>query len=195
MEQTPEGALANKLRELLRRLEPTLGFKMKVVERTGATLRSNFPLYNLWEGTRCGREQCIPCAQGAEFVQQCTANSVIYENICRKCNPGAGGKKELEVVKSSFPTTYVGETSRSIMERTREHWESYRGRHKDSHLLKHQEMEHEGAIPEFIMRVVGRAKTALERQTREAVRIRRRGGEGVILNSKAEFNRCFIPRI
>ena len=56
-------------------------------------------------------------------------------------------------------------------------------------------MEPEGATPEFIIRVVGRAKTALERQTREAVRIRRRGGEGAILNSKAEFNRCFIPRL
>ena len=29
----------------------------------------------------------------------------------------------------------------------------------------------------------------------EAVRIRRRGGEGAILNSKAEFNRCHIPRL
>ena len=29
----------------------------------------------------------------------------------------------------------------------------------------------------------------------EAVRIRRRGGEGRILNSKAEFNRSYIPRL
>ena len=34
------------------------------------------------------------------------------------------------------------------------------------------------------MRVICSTKTALERQTREAVRIRRRGGEGAILNSK-----------
>ena len=98
-------------------------------------------------------------------------------------------------MESNFPTTYVGETSRSIMERTREHWDSYRGKNKESHLHKHQEMEHGGATPDFIVRVVGRAKSALERQTREAVRIRRRGGEGAILNSKAEFNRCFIPRL
>ena len=45
------------------------------------------------------------------------------------------------------------------------------------------------------MRVIGTARTALERQTREAVRIRRRGREGSILNSKAEFNRCYIPRL
>ena len=38
-------------------------------------------------------------------------------------------------------------------------------------------------------------KTALSRQISEAVRIRRRGGEGAILNSKAEFSRCYIPRL
>ena len=70
-----------------------------------------------------------------------------------------------------------------------------RSRNKDSHLLKHQELQHEGAPPKFVMRMVSRAKTALERQTKEAVRIRRRGGEGAILNSKAEFNRCYIPQL
>ena len=45
------------------------------------------------------------------------------------------------------------------------------------------------------MRVVSSSRTALERQTREAVRIRRRGGEGAILNSKAEYSRSYIPRL
>ena len=35
----------------------------------------------------------------------------------------------------------------------------------------------------------------MNRQIREAVRIRRRGGAGSILNSKAESNRCHIPRL
>ena len=52
-----------------------------------------------------------------------------------------------------------------------------------------------GATPHFILRVVGGAKTALEQQAREAVRIRRRGGEGAILNSKGEFNRSYILRL
>ena len=38
-------------------------------------------------------------------------------------------------------------------------------------------------------------RTALSRQTGEAIRIRRRGGEGAVLNSKGEFNRSFIPRL
>ena len=45
------------------------------------------------------------------------------------------------------------------------------------------------------MRVVGSHKSALSRQIAEAVRIRRRGGEGSILNSKSEYNRCHIPRL
>ena len=54
---------------------------------------------------------------------------------------------------------------------------------------------HKGEDPLFILRAVSFHKTALSRQTGEAVRIRRRGGEGAVLNSKAEFNRCYIPRL
>ena len=56
-------------------------------------------------------------------------------------------------------------------------------------------MVHPGEHPDFIMRVVSHPRSALERQLGEAVRIRRRGGEGSILNSRAEFNRCHVPRL
>ena len=45
------------------------------------------------------------------------------------------------------------------------------------------------------MKVRGFFKTALARQVAEAVYIRRRGGEGAILNSKGEFSRSHIPRL
>ena len=45
------------------------------------------------------------------------------------------------------------------------------------------------------MKVIGSFRSALSRQVSEAVRIRRRGGAGSILNSKTEFNRCHIPRL
>ena len=132
--------------------------------------------------------------------EQSSSNPVLlhqwYMKIyARICNPGAEGKKELEQLVTTIPTAYVGETSRSVKERIKEHWSSYRSKNKDSHLMKHQELHHGGAQPSFVVRVVGTAKTALERQTREAVRIGRRGGEGAILNSKAEFSRCYIPRL
>ena len=81
VEQTPGGELASRLKELFKRLEPTIGFWLKVVERTGRSLQSAFPLTNLWDGAPCGREdECIPCYQGAEVVQNCTKQSVLYEN-------------------------------------------------------------------------------------------------------------------
>ena len=48
---------------------------------------------------------------------------------------------------------------------------------------------------DFIARSVAFFGSALERQVAEAVRIQRRGGEAAVLNSKAEFNRCSIPRL
>ena len=44
------------------------------------------------------------------------------------------------------------------------------------------------------MEIVSRHKTAFERQLSEAVEIRRRLGEK-LLNSRQEFNRCYIPKI
>ena len=198
VENTNEGELAKRIREVILRLAPVLGFSIKVVERTGATLQSKFPQAALWEGAHCGRDVCITCNQGAETLVPCTRKSLVYENICEKCNPGAGGKEEVTGSNPDHASIYVGETSRTIQERGREHWAAARGSSKakeGSHIAKHQEQMHKGEDPLFILRAVSFHKTALSRQTGEAVRIRRRGGEGAVLNSKAEFNRCYIPRL
>ena len=92
----------------------------------------------------------------------------------------------------------MGESSRTIFERAKEHWEAAEGSQQarsKSHMAKHQDMAHGGEQPSFTMRIVKFHKSALSRQTGEAVRIRRRGGEGAVLNSKGEFNRSFIPRL
>ena len=64
IEQSPRGELAKRLRETMRDMEQTLGFKIKIVERTGRSLGSKFPLNNLWAGAKCGRGDCITCEQG-----------------------------------------------------------------------------------------------------------------------------------
>ena len=50
------GELARRVREVLARLAAILGFKVRVVERTGTPLKVMFPLGNLWERMKCGRE-------------------------------------------------------------------------------------------------------------------------------------------
>ena len=184
------------MREQLTILEPTLGYKIKVVEKIGRSLKNSFSQTSIWKGLPCGRTLCTTCNQGGEEVAQCTLSGVTYENICTKCNPAALAKGELKEPRTGVPSLYVGETSRSIQERAEEHWGAVRrGDTNKSHMLKHQAMEHNGEPPEFIFKVIGHHKTALNRQIKEAVRIRRRGGANQILNSKGEFNRCYIPRL
>ena len=179
VEQTPGGELAARMRELISRLEPMLGFGVRVAERCGKSLQSLFPLNNLWKGTKCGREDCITCEQqGAEELPDCTKKSVLYENACLDCLPSAGlkGGAKNEEMEPALPALYVGESSRSVMERSREHWAGYRSKKDDNHMVKHQLVAHGGADPpNFIMRVVSHHRSALERHVREAIRIRRRG--------------------
>ena len=191
---TGGGELASRIKELTRRLAGSIGFGVKVVERNGNPLRSLFPLNNLWDGAPCGRKDCTPCNQEAEELPKCNKTSLVYENICKRCNTGAGAKEELKkVVEGSL---YVGESSRTLYERSREHDKDWRDKKERSHIAKHQ-----GAVhgleeePQFIIRPVRFYKTALSRQIGEAGRIRRRGGAGAILNSKSEFSRCKIPRL
>ena len=188
VENTEEGELMSRMKELMRRLTPSLGFKIKIVERSGSSLRSKFPLSTLWEGTKCGRQDCTTCNQGGEKLPPCTRTSVLYENVCSKCS------KELEDVKEG--SIYIEESSRTIYERSKEHWKDWQSRSEKSHVLGHQVETHGGdEQPEFCMRTVRFFRSALSRQVGEAVRIMRRGGAGAILNSKSKFDRCRIPRL
>ena len=114
VEQTPRGALANELRERLQGLGATIGFKIRVVERTGKSILSNFSQLQTWKGLQCGREECVTCNQVGSELPDCTRSSVMYESICVRCNPGAIEEGELRKVAEGAPSLYVGETSRSI---------------------------------------------------------------------------------
>ena len=43
LEQTPHGELARRVRELMTRLEPVVGFRLRVAARTGRNILSYFP--------------------------------------------------------------------------------------------------------------------------------------------------------
>ena len=46
-----------------------MGFKVKVAERSGTSIKNMFPLISLWEGSKCGRSNCVLCGQEGEEVQ------------------------------------------------------------------------------------------------------------------------------
>ena len=156
VEQTPQGELASQLRELMARLEPTLGFRIKIVERAGKSLSSTFSQASAWQGSHCGRAECITCNQEAEDMPPCSTSNVVYENICHECNPSALKKGELRNQEGEQPSIYVGETSRTVQERGMEHWSDWRRREEKGHITKHQMLHHEGAQePKFTLKVIG----------------------------------------
>ena len=98
-------------------------------------------------------------------------------------------------MKEDRPSVYLGETSRSLYERGREHWQAYREGREDSHILKHHILHHEGkGEPKFYLKPLQFHRTALNRQITEGVKISR-FGESNLLNSKAEYNRSKISRL
>ena len=98
----------------------------------------------------------------------------------------------------TYHLSMLEKPSKTIKERSKEHWEAARGSQKVkawSHFHKHQIMHHGGEKPNFVMRVVEFHHTPLSRQTAEAVRIMKRGEAGAVLNSKCEYNHCYISRL
>ena len=93
-----------------------------------------------------------------------------------------GGKRKKLSPPQYPPSIYIGESSRSIYERGKEHWRGFRTKAEDSHIYKHQELHHKGQEPNFHLRPIRFLRTAMTRQVYEAVLIQR-WGEDVVLNS------------
>ena len=196
VEFTRGGELQKCMREALDRLAPMIGFKVRVTERGGSSLGSLLSNKNLWSGEPCGREDCRPCMQPGERKEACTQRNVVYESECAQCNP-EGSRKESDKVsladRREVPSLYVGETARSLKERSSEHWADAASWSSESHIVEHQEMAHHGrGDAKFNFKVVKKCGSSLERQVRESVRIQMRG---LVLNRKGTFNRCKLTRL
>ena len=141
---------------------------------------------------------CITFTQESrgETLPPCRKRNILYENICLICNPGAGGEEKEKISPPTYPPSiYVGESSRSLYERGKEHWKNFKAGLEDNHIKKHHVIHHGGeGAPKFHLRPVMFHQTPLARQISEAVRIEK-WGEDLILNSKTEFNRCKIGRL
>ena len=108
-------------------------------------------------------------------------------------------KEEKKGEKEGFRVKYVGETNRSAYERGKEHMRQFRNLEEGRHLLKHYLQYHRNIRMEeieFGMKVRASFKSAIERQISEAVAISLEEKSGTqLMNSKAEYNRCKLPRL
>ena len=42
------------------------------------------------------------------MIPNCTKSSILYENVCLTCNPGAKERRSLVEVKNDVPSLYIG---------------------------------------------------------------------------------------
>ena len=77
----------------------------------------------------------------------------------------------------------------------KEHENDRKNELEESHQIKHWLLDHPelDAPPKFKFKMIASFSDPLTRQLSEAVRIEKRGEH--IRNSKAEFNRCRVPRL
>ena len=134
---TSKGKLISSLKEAEERLVGMTGFKVTYQEEGGTPLWLMFST-NLVEGVFYNRDRCMTCKQNDDKKVDCFASNVVYQSSCQLCHPS--GTEKVGNASTGMETgegTYTGETSRSVFERVREHYDGVIALRKDSHIVKH----------------------------------------------------------
>ena len=74
---TPEGKLKSMYQHEIARS----GMRIKVIEKTGATLKSRLQVSNPFKTQRCGRESCFVCTSGG--TGNCNSEGITYNLKCK----------------------------------------------------------------------------------------------------------------
>ena len=209
---TVSSKLAKELREMEFKLEDMGGHRLKIVEKAGTKLADLITQSNPWKGQDCARPGCWLCTTkqltGKLQKQECDKRSLVYETSCYTCEERERKKideedvEEIEKEKRKREIRkyiYIGETSRSVHERGWEHISDMEQLRPCSHLLKHvldvHEEEEDYDKIRFDIKVLNYTRSSFERQILESVLIQQKRKSNFLLNSKAEYNRCAVPRI
>ena len=185
--QTPQGELARRLKVVENKISKLSGEKVKIVERGGTQVKQIMHKSNPWNKGFCGRANCLTCLHG-DGSQNCFDKNVVYQISCQDCEEG-------EQKKSAI---YIGQTSRSLHERGKEHLLGLRQKQEKNPLFKHVSEVHDGDTKmKFEMKTVKKHFSAFSRLIHESVLIERtsKAGNLTILNSKGEWGRSHLPRL
>ena len=112
------------------------GYNIRVAEMAGMALSRLLPSTNPWGAGDCGREDCPVCNQGDEKNENCKKRNILYESSCRLCQVDGKNAGKIDK-KAGNKGIYVGESSRSMYERGKEHQKDGKDRAEDSHQWKH----------------------------------------------------------
>jgi hypothetical protein len=209
---TRRGLLTTMLKEQEDKLSNMTGFRVKYQEAGGVQMGKLFST-DLARDQPCGRDQCWPCLTKKEGEsKKCRDRSVLYVTSCSLCNPGVDETSQVDNnkevprvvnmnVADPSPSSkgrvgiYLGETSRSLHERAKEHVNDAASIQPKSHIVKHWLDAHPelNNPPPFKFTVQKGFKDALSRQLGEAIAIHK--SKDSLLNSKNEYVTNCISRI
>ena len=148
------------------------------MEETGNQLKPLLCRVDLWEGQACHRPQGQP--------GKCRDRNLVYQNTCLECE------------EVGITTRYVGETNRSLGERSWDHQQDAISIKMGSNIRDHVASAHPAKLSSmldlFKMTVIKSCRSALQRQVREATEIVNDRSD-FLLNSKEEYNRCVLPAL
>ena len=144
------GSLQSTLREVVDRLAPMVGFYTRVTERGGTKLGSLLSNKNLWSGGECGRMECRVCEQPGDRKEDCIRRNIVYESECTECVAGVDVSSDSLELTGATAALYVGESARSLFERSGEHWLAAEQEKDESHMFQHMSEVHKrGCKPQF----------------------------------------------
>ena len=178
---TPGGELAKIVREVAE-CEAEPGLKFKVVESGGRSIAQQVQRSNPTATPGCQNSDCLACKTCPGAGGDCLKSNVQYELVCKLC-------------PSDDTCTYIGETSRNLYTRAKEHLKKSESKKQcqDSFIKKHQEAKHGDAPPDFDAKVMEKFRDCLTRQVSEGVAIRR--SSKTTLNSKSEWHQPALWRV
>ena len=173
---TPDGKLKRMYENDIRKS----GIRMKIVERTGRTLKSQLQTSNPFKEPNCGRDDCLLCRTLGQG--NCMTEGVTYKLECAS---------EEQCAKDR----YKGETGGNTYTRGLEHSARLAARDlNNSPLWRHCVEQHGGEEQTFLMSVTGTFRNdPMLRQITEAVQINNMG-VGERMNDRAEWNMTPVPR-
>jgi len=171
VQATPGSLLKNRYIE---EIEGT-GFKIKVIERSGVTLKRMLQRSDPFREKECNNINCLVCSTGGKGP--CGSTSVTYELVCQLCRQ-----------------KYIRETSRSAYTCRKEHLRALEHREQRSVMWSHSCEKHDGNIPGFTMNVTGMFQSdAMLRQIWESIQINK-VQQDQLINTKSEWSYFRIPR-
>ena len=195
---SPGGKLLSELEKEELRLENDEGisWKCKLVEKPGIPvalhLIKKFPKS---DGCPLGPDCKICENQGVK----CSQKGIVYSATCMACseqecsNTESFTGAEDKIYSSRRRGIYIGESSRPLRSRVKEHMEAVDKFKRESFIISHWMLEHslDSVAPTFKFKTIGVYKDAMSRQLSEAIQILDQG----TCNRKSEFSNNELIRM